>query len=421
MTNNIYTISYSINIIYTNMFKIIKNLFLKKEVINADIAIIDDSFPQKIPVGFRNVEINGLINSVDNCNVYTMYKMFPKKEAWFKHGYGISKEQFEENKQNYLKFYPENKNKIFYLDNNKKYNFKLAYSYFLAQTFTLLPFYEKHKIPFAFTLFCGGAFGINNKSVDKMLKKIFSSKYFKKVLVDQIVVKDYLINNNFTTEDKISFSHSGAPVQYGKEYILPKKFYKKDKDTFDICFVGFKYSQLGEDKGYDLVIESAKKLCKKYSNIHFHIVGNFDENVIDVSDIKDNITFYGIQKADFLRNFYTTMDICLSPNRPFVLYKGHFDGFPLQREAMYAGSLLLNTDELDNNRNNFKDDELIIIKPEINNIIEKIEYFYNHIDEMYKIAKKGQEKAIKYFNPDDRIEYLKSVFMEIINNRENNE
>lgn len=403
------------------MFKFLNNIFLKKGTINADVAIIDDSFPQKRPTGFRNVEINGLINNIDNCNVYAMYKMFPQKEAWFKHSYGINKEQFNENKQEYLKYHPENENKIFYLDNNKKYNFKLAYSYFLAQTFTLLPFYEKHKIPFVFTLFCGGGFGINNESVDRMLKKIFSSKYFKKVLVDQIVVKDYLINNNFITEDKISFSHSGAPVQYGKENILPKKFYKKDKDTLDICFVGFKYSQFGEDKGYDLVIETAKKLCKKYSNVHFHIVGNFNENVINVSDIKDNITFYGAQNAEFLRNFYTTMDICLSPNRPFMLYEGHFDGFPLQKEAMYAGVLLLCTDPLNSNRDYFYDDELIVIKPDIDDIVDKIEYFCDNVDEMYKIAKKGQEKAIKYFNPDDRIEYLKNVFMKIINNEKNNE
>lgn len=400
------------------MFKTFTNLFLQKKVISSNIAIIDDSFPQKIPVGFRNAEINGLINSMDNCNVYTMYKMSPQREAWFKHSYGINKKQFEKNKQEYLKYYPENENKIFYLDNSKKYNFKLAYSYFLAQTFTLLPFYEKHKIPFVFALFCGGAFGINNKSVDSMLKKIFASKYFKKVLIDQLAVKNYLIDNNFITEDKISFSHSGAPVQYSEEYILPKKFYKKDKNTFDICFVGFKYSQFGKDKGYDLVIEAAKQLCKKYSNIHFHIVGNFDENVIDVNDIKNNITFYGIQKADFLRNFYTTMDICLSPNRPFILYDGHFDGFPLQREAMYSGSLLFCTDELNNNQNYFYNDELIVIKPNSNNIIEKIEYFYNNVDEMYKIAEKGQKKAIEYFNPDDRIKYLKSVFMEIIDNEE---
>lgn len=93
------------------MFKTFTNLFLQKEVASSNIAIIDDSFPQKIPVGFRNAEINSLINSIDNCNVYTMYKMSPQREAWFKHSYGINKKQFEKNKQEYLKYYPENENK----------------------------------------------------------------------------------------------------------------------------------------------------------------------------------------------------------------------------------------------------------------------------------------------------------------------
>ena len=88
---------------------------------------------------------------------------------------------------------------------------------------------------------------------------------------------------------------------------------------------------------------------------------------------------------------------------------------------MYSGVLLLCTDPLNSNRDYFYDDELIVIKPDVSDIVDKIEYFYNNIDEMYKIATKGQEKAIKYFNPNDRIEYLKNVFMEIINNGENNE
>jgi len=376
--------------------------------IKKDIALIDSRFPSKKPLGFRNYEISRLLRDLPNCESYTMYPMKPEIHAWFTHGYGMTKEEFEENKKGYLQFYPENKNKINYLSENTRYKFKLAYSYFLAETYTLLPFYKKNKIPFIFCLYPGGAFGLDNPSSDKMLDEIFSCKYFRGVIVTQKVTYDYLINKINIDKNKI-FYNFGGYAQFEVSQTFPHKKYKLDKATFDICFVAMKYSEKGIDKGYDLFVDTAKYFIKKYDDIRFHVVGNFNETDIDVSDIKERFYFYGIRQPDFLLKFYSEMDIRLSPCRPFKLYQGNFDGFPLGGESMTCGVALFTTDELNNNRGQISENAIVIIQPDIDDIVKKIEFYYNNFDKLYKLSYKGQK-----FQEDNsslkRLEWVKSIF-----------
>ncbi|MEA4838791.1 MAG: glycosyltransferase family 4 protein [Rhodospirillaceae bacterium] len=382
-----------------------------KNTIRDDIVLIDSIFPQEKPMGFRNYEINYLMDSIEGCKSYTMYPMKPGKDAWFKHGYGMEKGVFDNNLKKYLHFYPENEGKIFLLNKKNKYKFRLAYSHFLAETFTLLPFFNKNKIPFIFILYPGGAFGLNNKSSDKMLRKIFSSPYFLKVITTQEVTKNYIINKKLCPEEKVEFIFGGIS-QFRIEDSIKKKLYKVDKDTFDICFVAFKYSDKGVDKGYDLFIEAARRLANQYPDMHFHVVGGFDESEIDVSDIKSQINFYGPRQPNFLRDFYSKMDICLSPNRPYKLYEGNFDGFPLGAECMFLGTALFTTDELMNNNEYFDDDEIIIIKPEAEDITLKIKEYYLNTNKLYSLSKRGQLKVNKLMNPDNVLKKISEIIME---------
>lgn len=388
--------------------KIMNNV---KDIIHDEVVVIDWLFPQKEPGGFRNVEINGLLNIMNNLNTYTMHPMYPDKDAWSPYPYGIEEDTFKENKNAYLKIYPENKDRLKYLSPDFKYNFKLAYSYFLGETYTLLPFYEKNEIPFVFILYPAGAFGLNNESSDTMLRKIFASKYFKKVIVTQKVTRDYLIEKRLCPPAKIEFLFGGY-VQFNKDEILPKKYYKKDKSTFDICFVANKYSSKGIDKGYDLFIETAKQINVEFPDARFHVVGSFDETIIDVSQIKNIITFYGVKPPEFFKDFYSKMDICLSPNRVFTLYEGHFDGFPLGADALSCGTALFATDELNNNDGYFNDDEIIIIKPEIKDIVNKIKHYINDLDSLYMLSKKGMNKLYSLVNTSERVQKVSKILKE---------
>lgn len=372
------------------------------ELVTDSIVVIDWMFPQMMPMGFRNMEINGLMDKMTNFNSYTMCPMAPGVEAWFDHSYGITKEAFNANRNEYLKIYPKNVNRLKYINPNNKYQFKLAYSYFLAETYILLPFYEKNDIPFVFTLYPGGGFGLSNKSSDLMLQKIFTSKCFRKVIVTQKVTFEYLLTKKLCPLDKIEYLFGGY-VQFLNGEALPKKYYPTDKSTFDICFVASKYSERGYDKGYDLFIDVAKLIAKEFPDVRFHVVGNFDETDIEITEIKRLITFYGYNPPEFLKEFYTRMDICLSPNRPFALFEGNFDGFPLGGEALSCQTALFTTDELRNNDNFFGDDELVIIKPNVEDIVEKIKVYLTNLELLYKMSRKGQDKFYQIMDPEERM------------------
>lgn len=380
-----------------------------KKTIKEDFIIIDSSFPQKIPFGFRNVEINEYFKRIKNCNSYTMYPMLPGSDAWFTHGYGVDRAQFEENKKGYLSHYPDNEKRIHYLLPNKNYHVKLAYSFFLAETYVLLPFLEKNKIPFVFVLYPGGAFGLNNKKSDEMLRAIFRSKYFRGVIVTQDITRKYLIRKKMCEKSKISYIYGGF-VQFEKNQVLKKKHYRKDKQTFDICFVAAKYSNKGVDKGYDLFVEVAKKLSKEINNVKFHVVGGFNENDIDISEIKSNITFYGYKDSEFLLELYSRMDIALSPNRPFKLFVGNFDGFPLGADASFCGVALFVSDDLGMNKEYIDRTDIIIIRNDSEKIFQDIIFYYNNLDLLYNISNNGKIKTQRLFNTDRQINSRQRVF-----------
>lgn len=382
---------------------------LFKRTVNEDFIVIDSSFPQKIPFGFRNVEINEYFKRIKNCNSYTMYPMLPGPDAWFTHGYGVDRAQFEENKKGYLLHYPNNDKRARYLSPDKNYNVKLAYSFFLAETYVMLPFLEKNKIPFIFVLYPGGAFGLGNEKSDQMLQAIFRSKFFRGVIVTQDVTRQYLIKKKMCEESKMTYIYGGF-AQFERYQLSDKKFFPEDKDTFDICFVAGKSSEKGIDKGYDIFIDVAKQLCREKDDIRFHVVGGFDENDIDISEIKSKIIFYGYKDPDFLLELYSKMDIALSPNRPFKLFNGNFDGFPLGTDASYCGVALFISDALGENTNYINRRDILIVKNDYDKIVKDIVFYYNHLDKLYDLARKGQTKTQRLFNTEHQIKERIEVF-----------
>ena len=130
-----------------------------------------------------------------------------------------------------------------------------------------------------------------------------------------------------------------------------------NKDTFDIIFCAAKYMPKGLDNGYDVFIELANSLIKRYSFVRFHLVGGFDKDDKDVTLLRNAIAFYGYKKFDDLKEIYNKMDVIISPNKPFLLGKGAFDGFPQGTvvEAVFNGVVALITDEL--NQNTIFDDD----------------------------------------------------------------
>lgn len=380
------------------------------------LIIFDDIFPS-IYSPFRYEEYIEYLQNLENVYIFTTGKSL-KAVNENRSVLEVIKE-FEENNPRY-------KGRVFELnEKNKKIleglKNKIAILTFLANVRENMEIIEKYKIPFVFTLYPGGGFVLNDQNCDLELKRICSSKYFRKVIVTQKNVYKYLIRKKICNKRQIEFIYGVVtPSEILKENNTNKRYYKYNKDTLDLCFVAHKYTQKGIDKGYDIFIEVAKKLSEKYSNINYHIIGGFDENDIDVSILKNKIKFYGIKDSKWLKDFYANMDIIVSPNRPFKLGKGTFDGFPTGSctEAMINGVMLLCTDELKLNVKFKNNKDLIIIKPDVNDIRRTIENLYKNPKKITKIAERGKNKAKKIYSKESqimpRINLIKGIFMKEI-------
>ena len=387
---------------------------LLRQTERQDFVVIDSQFPQKEPFAFRNTEINEYFKHIENFASYTLCTTYPDSDAWFSHSYGMSYKQFKENKRGYLRYYPYNASRIHYLHERRNYHIGLAYSFFLGETYVLLPFYEKHHIPFVFTLYPGGAFGLDHEQSDIMLRKLFQSPMFRGVIVTQKITEDYLLRTKLCPADKITYIYGGF-IQFKKSELKPKRRYKKDKTTFDICFVAAKYSEKGVDKGYDLFIAAAKKLCQSTEDIMFHVVGGFDENDIDVRDISSRIRFYGYQRPDFFLDFFAGMDIFLSPNRPFKLTPGNFDGFPLGIDAGYSGVGMFIADELNMNRYYKNNEEIVIIPLDVEKITSIVLRYYHDPDRLYELSERGRAVFQRLYDTDHQISERMKLFAKLIN------
>jgi hypothetical protein len=215
----------------------------------------------------------------------------------------------------------------------------------------------------------------------------------QRIIVNQEVTRQYLIEHHFCTSDLIELIPGAVlAADLLTQHSPPRQYYGRHKPTFDICFVAQRYTQYGVDKGYDVFIEVAMNLAKRYRDIRFHVVGTFDSTVLDVSALGDQIIFYGSKNTSFFPSFYSWMDLILSPNVPFVLQPGAFDGFPTGccMEAGLCGVPVFCTDPLGENQVFRDGEEIVIIPHHADRIAAMVEHYYSNHASLYQIGERGQ-------------------------------
>lgn len=343
------------------------------------LLILDDLFPHLLS-SWRVAEYNGYLARYDKSAVYSTGAAFPV----------IGEERsFAAVREEFVAQYPQFAGRVFPFE-LKLRRAQFAYFLFLHNVRHFLRILDKSRTPFAFTLYPG--FQLNEPTSDKLLSQVCASPNLKKIITTQKLSHEYVLD--FIEPEKVEFIYGGVfPSRKLITEAPPRRYYHRDKRTFDICFVAFKYMPKGIDKGYDVFISVARALSRLYDDMQFHVVGRFDSSDIDVSDFKGRVHFYGMRQTDFFPKFHANMDLILSPNVPFVCRPGAFDGFPTGAciEAALCGVPVFCTDILKQNIV-FKDgEEIVIVSRDTDEICELISHYYKHYDRLVQVGRRGQQ------------------------------
>ena len=398
-----------------------------EENVQQDIVIFDDLFPHPVSA-FRFQEYNAYLEHFKKIKIYSTGSSLKQVKAG---------KTIETAIKGYEKEFPQFKGKV------EKYSPKtilhpktllhseripqsmVIYTMFLNNIYFYLDTIERYKTPFVFTLYPGGGFYLNDKISDEKLKKVLSSPYFRKVIVNQKVTYDYLVDNDLCEAEQIqNIFGVVTPLKMLEREYNDKKYFGRDKSVLDICFVSHKYTKRGVDKGYDVFVEVANELAAKHDNINFHVVGGFDEGEIDVNKIKDRIHFYGPQLSDWFHEFYKDKDIILSPNIPFKLMDGAFDGFPTGccTDAGLHKVSIFCTDELHENTEKYEDEkEIVIIPHDAQEIVKMIENYYHHPEKLQEIGEAGCLRIKEIYNYENQIAPRIKILEDVINGSEGDE
>ena len=280
---------------------------------------------------------------------------------------------------------------------------RAAYTVFLNNARAFLPAIERNRLPFAFTLYPGGGFALEQAASDDKLRRVCASPFFRKVIATQPVTREYLVDRGFCRPEQVELIFGIVlPLNLLTRAAPPRKLMGRDKDTFDICFVAFKYMPGGVDKGYDLFVEAARILAARRPDFRFHVVGPYGEGDADVAALGDRIRFYGPRPTGFFPEFHAGMDLLLAPGPAFARSPGEFDGFPLGAciEAGLCGVALFSTDPLGQNRY-FKDgEELVVIPRDSDGIADLVDRYYRDYGRLCELGRAGQAACRRLYGWD---------------------
>lgn len=299
--------------------------------------VLDDFFPNLL-TGFRVAEYNAHLKAFPQLSVLSTLGNFAAEHTRYAQRYSALASRVRPYAPSWLA------------------GAGLAYLNFLNNAHQFLPALQQYQIPFVLTLYPGGGFGLDEPESDAKLAAVLASPLLQAIIVTQSVTQDYL--QRFTAQRGLALPPlhriDGVvvnPLYFDADGSARAPAFGQGKATLDICFVAECYMPLGANKGYPEFIAAALALAD-CPELRWHIVGGgFTAQDIDVSALESHIHFHGRLETTALRQFYAGMDLIVSPNQPFLLHPGNFDGFPTGScvEAALCGVAVMATDALQQN------------------------------------------------------------------------
>jgi glycosyltransferase involved in cell wall biosynthesis len=284
---------------------------------------------------------------------------------------------------------------------------RMAYLVFLLNAFTFVDLLERHHIPFCLELYPGGGFEPEQLGSDRMLQRLLGLPDFRRVIATQPLTRDFLIDKVGCRPEQVEYLYGGVfadPVE--PSAAGPRRRYGFEKGTPDLCFVAHRYMPRGEDKGYDLFVETARSLLDRFPRARFHVVGDYDASIVPLDPaVAGRIRFYGRRPSSFFPHFYSCMDAIISPSRAFQRGPGDFDGFPTGCciEAGLQGTAVVCTDPLRLNRDYRDGEDLVLVEPNVGSVTDRLATLLEEPERLHRIGVDGQRTFRRLFDPEVQV------------------
>ncbi len=347
------------------------------------LVILDDFFPNLL-TGFRVAEYNAYLEHFPHLRILS------------------SNPDFAAVHQAYATHYPRHAKRVMPLTHDRLEHCGLVYLNFLNNAHAYLPLLEARQLPFILTLYPGGGFGLNEADSDHKLDRVMQSPLLQHVICTQKVTEDYLQQRYGNQVPRSMIFGVVVNPLYFSQPESERPYFHAGKATLDICFVAEKYMLHGANKGYPEFVETMRKLVASRPDLpfRFHVVGSCTAADWNTAGLESGLQFHGRLNTPDLRHFYRQMDMVISPNKPFLLHQGNFDGFPTGCcvEASLCGVCMVATDMLGLNPAYTDNRDMIVIEPDPENIANRV---LTMIDEgkLSNIARSGQQLTRSLFSP----------------------
>ena len=364
-------------------------------VYRAPWFILDDFFPNLL-TGFRVAEFNAHLQT------------FPQMQIM------SSLAEFTDHFSAYRALYPELAQRIGQYVPSRLQGATFAYITFLNNAHQYLGDLTRFEIPFVLNLYPGGGLGLNEAESDQKLLRVLASPLLKAIIVTQPVVENYLAQLAKQNDLKLPPLHLIQGVVANPDYFNANLTqhgprYGFGKEVLDVCFVAENYMAGAANKGLPEFVQAMQGL-KDLPQLRIHLVGGgYSAADYQVPGLASSIQYHGRLSTTQLREFFANADIIVSPNRPWLLHAGNFDGFPTGAcvEAALCQVAIVASDALQQNPGYKDQTSIFLLQDQQESWPQQIERVIRQValqpDLLRKVAIEGQSVTQSLYSPEKQI------------------
>lgn len=256
---------------------------------------------------------------------------------------------------------------------------------------------ERHRLPFAFTLYPGGGFNLNDAESTAKLSRVLASPMLRAVVATQPVTLEVLRDMRCPVP-----VHEVPGVVVNPAYVAASqpRTALRCPDEIRICFAAFRYDPHGRSKGYPEFITAAAMLAQMHPRLRFAAVGDFGPEDWPVPPaLQDRLAVHGPLATNDLHRFLPSQDVIISPTRRLAVTGRGFDGFPTGAtvEAALCGLAVVASDELNQNRHYRPGEDILICAAEPTSIVATLDPFLRDPARLLALAERGRRRTVDLY------------------------